>query len=293
MYLTWLISLAESSIKWENLPTGMDERFLEWILLREGQAVLFKHPSLGEFSTKCIATAPFDVYGNPQRITSIGMNNGWKYDIPAVDACLVYDNMERLPIMPTLALYAKILADIDQTIRVNLFQIRSATIWTAPESKQIELANLLKQVAEGDPAVLGMPAMQEYFQVLTLSTGVAFMGVDLQTLKHSLMQEVQTYLGIDNANLDKRERLNTAEVFANNEAIEMRRLFRLTPRRQAADRYNRLFGTNILPVWNIDNLSHNYAVTTDIEKAANIGYVTTATEQMDEDEKANVQNGGV
>ena len=54
-----------------------------------------------------------------------------------------------------------------------------------------------------------------------------------------------TFLGINNANMDKRERLVDDEVQANNEQIEMSAQVMLKNRERACELINDLFDTNI------------------------------------------------
>jgi hypothetical protein len=54
-----------------------------------------------------------------------------------------------------------------------------------------------------------------------------------------------TFMGINNANMDKRERLVDDEVRANNEQVEMSYQIMLKAREMACEKINKLFGTNI------------------------------------------------
>ena len=61
----------------------------------------------------------------------------------------------------------------------------------------------------------------------------------------NLWNEALTFLGIKNANTDKRERLITAEVDANDQNIQSNLQIMLTARERAAEKINKLFGLNI------------------------------------------------
>ena len=54
-----------------------------------------------------------------------------------------------------------------------------------------------------------------------------------------------TRYGINNANTDKRERLNTDEVNANNQLVSLSGDIGLLCRKEACKKFNNLYGTNI------------------------------------------------
>ena len=68
---------------------------------------------------------------------------------------------------------------------------------------------------------------------------------DLELEKHMILNEALTFLGINNANMDKRERLVDDEVQANNEQIEANFNVMLKARQRAAEQINKIFGTKI------------------------------------------------
>ena len=64
-------------------------------------------------------------------------------------------------------------------------------------------------------------------------------------LKFELLNEVRTFLGINNSNTNKKERLITDEVNSNNQEIMAQREALLLQRKIACDKINSMFGLNI------------------------------------------------
>ena len=62
-------------------------------------------------------------------------------------------------------------------------------------------------------------------------------------------------LGINNSNIDKRERVNTDEVNSNNEIIQINRNNFLTPRLEACEQINKMFNCKSTVKYNIDVLN--------------------------------------
>ena len=64
-------------------------------------------------------------------------------------------------------------------------------------------------------------------------------------LKTQIWNEALTYLGISNISIQKKERLITDEVTRNQGGTIASRYSRLQARREAVDKINAMFGTNI------------------------------------------------
>ena len=91
-------------------------------------------------------------------------------------------------------------------------------------------------------------------QILDLT--VPYVADKLDDHKNTIFNEALTYLGIESAFSDKKERLIEQEVLVNMGSVEAQRLTRLQPRQKACDEINRLFGLNVQvefnkQVWNI------------------------------------------
>ena len=78
-----------------------------------------------------------------------------------------------------------------------------------------------------------------------LPTQAPFVAMDVNDVKQTILRECMTFLGIDNANQDKRERVQSAEVYANNTQIIASRNIWLAERQKAVDAFNQKFGTNV------------------------------------------------
>lgn len=257
-YLDQMIQLAINRYKWLNLPKGVDERYLEWVLIRENVAVMFPLPKVPDrvFATKVMGMGPLNVYDNPTKFRSIG-NNGWNVSLDSKNAVLIWNSMTRITMWNTLEYYAMRLGDIDRTIDINLKNQKTPYVITGPEEKQNEIIQFYSKMNGNEPAIFGLPSLSDV-KIDVQKTDVPFLGIQLQQMKRDIWNEMLEYLGIDSANTQKRERLVEAEIEANNESTQMMRLDGLTSRRQGAEKFNNLFGTDIKVVWNKDNISDNY-----------------------------------
>lgn len=118
-----------------------------------------------------------------------------------------------------LDIYAYKLAAADAGIDVNLFNSRAAYIAEAESKAQAEsIKALYDRISEGDPLVvyktndMNRTGLNVAFNNLKQN----FIADLIQDSKRTIMNEFLTLLGINNANTDKKERLVTNEVEANN-----------------------------------------------------------------------------
>ena len=77
--------------------------------------------------------------------------------------------------------------------------------------------------------------------ITVLKTDAPYVVDKLDTHKMNLWNEALTFLGISNANTEKRERLITDEVKANEQLVEMSANTMLLKRKEAATMINKLF----------------------------------------------------
>lgn len=140
---------------------------------------------------------------------------------------LLYINYEYNKFQGVMSLinrYAVLLANIDCSLNVSLYNSRVAHVFEAETDAQVKsLQKMYDDVSRGNPAVFfkkGMKSINKdndsgYF----LNVKNTYIGNDLLLTKRSIMNEFLTEIGINNANTDKRERLNTDEVNANNSEV--------------------------------------------------------------------------
>lgn len=120
--------------------------------------------------------------------------------------------------------YAEKLASVDGAIDSNLINTRFGYIVEAENKAQAEtIKDAFSRISIGEPLVVvkegvlttGAQGINAFFN----NVGNTFIVDRLQDAKRSIMNEFLTTIGINNANTDKRERLNSDEVNANNEEL--------------------------------------------------------------------------
>lgn len=253
MFMWRLMNLAISVFKWDNLPEGVDGRMLEFWLLRDGFVGFFYDEMLksddkrrapeGYAVLPLLLQGEWDMYEYPKSRCAYAVN-GFQYDCNEDNSVIIFNNYLRVPMWMTLWQYAYRLSEVQRTIDINCKQQRTARVIRCDEKERVTYLNAAKEVDEGRNWVHGNKNLDmDNFQVFDITT--PFVANEMQVYKHQLWNEALTYLGIENVNTDKKERLISDEVINNMGDVEAERFTRLNARKQACDEINNLFGLDI------------------------------------------------
>ena len=243
-YFYRLMLLAKSVFKWNNLPNGIDEKWIERYLFTEGKCVFFKDETKGLIVTKCTESGEINFWDEPTIINPIGTNSTFTPRENNVDCVLIRNNDDMIPTFPTIELYALRLAELTRTIDINVHAQRTPVIITCSEKQRLTLKNVYKQWNGFEPVIYGDKNI-DVDGLSTLKTDAPIVFPQLQVQKHAVWNEVMSFLGINNANQEKRERLVADEVQANNEQVQLSAQIMLKARQRACEQINEMFGTNI------------------------------------------------
>ena len=260
-YVNVITQIAMTRFRWLNLPATCDERFLEWTLCYEGVATIaFPKKAPGNFfTTQAVTEGPINIYDTPTKWRSFG-NNGWNFFCNNSNGVLVYDNVTRYPVMEGIHLYANELTHIRMTKRMNRMHQQIPWILKGPQEKRQDMANLYKQVAGGEPAILATDGI-EAIDYEALQTGVPYLGEELAQDEINVWNRIYTMLGIEN-NLFKAERQTEDEIRAQKSPTALVLLSSLDERRKAANKLNERFGRYLQEpvqvVMRQDNESENW-----------------------------------
>lgn len=243
-YYYRLMLLARSVFKWNNLPNGIDEKWIEKFLYTEGFCIFFKDPEKGFMVAKANREGDLNYYDEPTRLRPYGTNYFGESLLNNDNCVMIRNNDVMFPTYPTIELYAYRLADITRTIDININAQRTPVTILCSERQKNTMKNVYKQYAGNEPVIYADKDLN-LENIKTIDTQAPVVFDKLQLQKHAIWNECMTFLGISNANQDKKERLVTDEVNANNEQIEMSAQVMLKARQQACDLINEMFGLNI------------------------------------------------
>ena len=243
-YLNRLTELAISMFEWKNLPDTVDARYLELHLFETGCMVYFKDEVIGDLCLDCIANGRLDVYGNPLLRRAYSGYNNYQKLLKYNNSVIIWNNYLHGNSILDVEMFARRLYNIDRIIDINANAQKTPVLLQGSEKQRLTLLNLYKEYDGNAPFIFGDKNL-DINALKALSTNAPYVCDKLYQLKTQIWNEALTYLGISNINIQKKERLITDEVTRNQGGTIASRYGRLETRRQAVEKINEMFGTNI------------------------------------------------
>lgn len=241
----YYLGLAVTIFQWKNLPEGLRSERLERILIEKGQAVFFEDDKMGFMTLPVAEGAKINVYGEPTAWTAVSRGGeAFHKPLDEDDSVLIWNNEVRQPLINLLDFYVKRLVDIEFTIQSNQNMLKSPFVFSGNEDKIFSFKKAYEKIVGNEPVIFKNDKMDiDAFQVH--QSEAQYYGEELVRLKHEYLNDIYTYLGIENANTDKKERMIVDEVNANKEQILNSLSSRLEHRQRAVEKINDMFGLDI------------------------------------------------
>ena len=262
-YLQEFMRITNRMFKWEGLPDTIPERKLEEFLQRKGIVYFAKCRPLKssdrpeDFAEEGLYVfyggygGGRDVYYEP---TVANISNAAVPDLPAnlsigEECCVCFNDSQKQGLIPMFQKYAKLLVENDISIYDAEINLRIQTLIQASDDRTKASAELyLQRIEEGKIGIISGKSLDPETALATKpfvtggnSNALSQLIEMHQYLKASLLNE----LGL-NANYNmKRERINSAESELNNDGLLPLVDDMLEMRKQAAEKINAMFGTDI------------------------------------------------
>lgn len=243
-YYNRLMELSMSMFEWKGLPDTIDERFLEYVLFRDGRAIFFKDETLGYLALQTTVNGSLDVYQVPTRRRAYASNGYNNSDLDEKNSVIIWNNYLRTNSMLDVQLFSKRLFNLDRAIDVNANAQKTPILIRCGENERLSLENVYKEYDGNTPVIFGTKDLN-IKDITAIQTGAPFVADKLYTLKTQIWNEALTYLGISNINIQKKERLITDEVMRNQGGTIASRYSRLEMRRKACKQINKMFGLDV------------------------------------------------
>lgn len=243
--------LATSLFTWKGLDdvAGFGaSHFIEESLYRYGKACIVNDDEIGIKALNVTAAGKLNIYYLPVKVNafSTGYNKIYDFD----DVVYIMNNELQKPTQDTLRLFAQRLYETERTTDVNLQAQKTPVLIEGDKNVLLTLKNTYMQYSGNMPVIYGNKNFDVSSRLNVLKTEAPYIVDKLDTHKDKLWNDCMTFLGINNANTSKKERLVTSEVESNDQLINYYLNCFYKKRKEACDILNKKFGTNVEIVLN-------------------------------------------
>lgn len=254
-YLNRIKELALSMFEWVNLPSSMDAFYLEQCLYYFGACATFYEKNfngreIGYINTKCSTSGQLNLYGKPIQVSCYSFNfqayknvyYGYKKDDDDTEQCVIcYNNISRQPTCLSIENFAYRLYNAERTCDINLNAQKTPIIILVNEKQRLTLENLYSQYEGNRPVIFADKNLMENNKLTSIKTDAPYVVDKVSEYKKDIWNEMLTYLGINNLQNLKKERMITNEANQNNELINYYLQNKLATRKQFCKEFNEYF----------------------------------------------------
>lgn len=248
MYTRVLSAMAMNRFKWTGLPDEIDVRFMERCLFYNALSVFYFDEDYDKYmALNGSPNGPVNMLDNPTAFNVIG-NNFISKTVSYKKAVPIWSNYARYPDLDIVAIWARRLANIDRSVEINSANARRAKVIVTPDGQRLSWVNINRQLDEGLNGIQlnadGIAADVPNIIALDLNVNPDSI-ISLDMVGARQWNKVMGLLGFENANQDKKERLVSKEVEANNDQTSIMRRVNLNAREEACDDINKMFKLEI------------------------------------------------
>lgn len=255
-YYNRMKKIVLSMFVYDNLPSSMDARFLERTLFEDGQASVLKDTTKNLIiNTRCSDNGNINIYELPTNLNCFSvdfrtdrlvyngiMNEKLNQDTQAVH---ILNDEEKCPSWLYVFDFAERLADAQKTCDINIRAQRTPILILGTKKQKETLENMYAQYDGFKPVIMGDADYLSQDSIKSVNTGAPFVADKVQSYKKEIWNEFLTTFGINNIDVEKKERLISGESNANNELINYNLKSFLDTRKKAVEQINELFGLDI------------------------------------------------
>ena len=253
----YLLQKAISVFKW-TLPEEWDEDYFRYVLYGIGYIAVLETRTFGVICQGG-ALGGYNLYYRPSYI--IVTNPHLKETITAnigTDCAIIKLQPDYSSIMDIVGFYADQMALCAEALGMNLVNVKTGVVFGAENKTQAEsYKKMYDQLGDGNPAVFigknlmddqGKPCWYPFVQ----NMHEQYITSDILSDMRKIEAMYDTEIGIPNANTDKKERLVTDEINANNVETATRCELWLDSIRKGIKQANEMYGLSLAVDWRVN-----------------------------------------
>lgn len=245
-FLKWfknIASVSTSMFKYKNLPKDLTSEILEKALFFTNNLCFYNSSTLGVVLCHYLTNGEYNLYRKPTHVNLLALNGKpIAYNVPFNDIVLVRDNTFDIPPLLTINSWLDKLIEKEKTLDVLVAVSRLPTLLTGDKEQVAMLKQLLKKVGNFEPFAIASKGFKDKVEQFDIHLPVDLMSV------YELMDK---YKDLANASIgvystdEKRERIVTAEIQANNDEVDFIYNERYEERKRFVEEINSRYGLNV------------------------------------------------
>lgn len=249
-YMRYLIQKVISVFEFSGIPEEWALNYFQYVLICRGYIGIIDTARYGVIPQEC-GLSGFDVFYQPNRITVANPLLDFKELKIGTQCEVIKMQPDYGGIIDLVGTYADLMALCLESAGVNLLNSKLSYVFAAGNKTQAEsFKKMFDKIATGEAAVFvdknlfnedGSRNWDVFFQNLKQNYVTSDILNDMKTLE----DQFNTAVGIPNANTQKRERLITDEVNANNVDTEAKISLWIETMRRDMKRVNDMFGLSL------------------------------------------------
>lgn len=234
-----------------DLPEDWDRSFFQYVMFCLGFGAVINTDKFGIIFQNAQLYG-YNIYYRPTKaIITNPLLNGSRNLLIGEECEIIKLTPDYKGIYDTVLLYADMMAVLMESFGVNALNAKFSYVFAADNKAMAEsMKKLYDQVASGQPSVVvdknlfnedNNPRWVLFDQNLKNN----FIGKDIMECLDIIDNMFNTAMGINNANTDKRERLNTLEVTVNNQSTQALTDVILESMQESFEKVNNMFNLNL------------------------------------------------
>lgn len=217
-YRDWMLKKLFGRFEFSGVPYNWDLDYILENLFLNGFFTICD-TELGVLPLQCGVTG-INVFNHPTEVIVANPVLGNFRKTIDVDCAVVKLQYNWQGISDLLNRYSALLAMCDSSIAVNLMNSKVTFIGLASSKAQAAtMQKMYDDISMGKPAVFVRGDVVNGENFFFNHVKQNFVADDIQTVKRKIINEFLTEIGINNANQEKKERLVSDEVAANNDEV--------------------------------------------------------------------------
>lgn len=251
--------ISTTMFEWTNLPNGIPEKFIEETLYNWGLLAFYHHSIFGYMICKASPSGKLNFYDEPvsYRLYGHGIN---EITVNRDEIVLLRNNKMELPTVDLTYKYIMKLYNVERAIDTNIELQKYSAVVKCNEKEKLTFENLLMKHEGNYPVIMATKDL-DLSNLETLNFNVPFLADKLQEHMTNTWRLLMSMLGINNANTEKKERLITDEVNANNDFLDLSRDIFLSERIKFCEEVKEKFNIEI----NVERRGDNGTLYNDLE----------------------------